>query len=73
MLSQAEFYRQFNNDTKIEFNDALFDRDQDEIMMELMKVILSAQREQIFTIKVLSFVINDDPDKIDKILAEYVN
>ena len=37
MLSQAEFFRQFNNDTKIEFNDALFDRDQDEIMMELMK------------------------------------
>ena len=73
MLSQAEFFRQFNNDTKIEFNDALFDRDQDEIMIELMKVILSAQREQIFTIKVLSFVINDDPDKIDKILADYVN
>lgn len=73
MLSQAEFFRQFNDETKIQFNDHLFERDQDEILIELMKVILSAQREQIFTIRVLSFIINDDPTKIDKILADYTN
>lgn len=72
-LSQSEFFRNYNNENKIEFNDELFIRDEDEIIIELMKVILSAQRNQIFKIEVESFTVTEDPEKIQKILANYIN
>lgn len=72
-MTQAEFIRKYNDENKIPFNDELFARDEDEIMVELMKVILSAQRNQIFTIKVDSFIITEDYDKINQILADYTN
>lgn len=72
-MNQAQFIRKFNDENKVPFNDKLFIRDEDEIIIELMKVILSAQRNQIFTIMVDSFTITEDYDKINQILADYTN
>ena len=61
MLSQNEFLRNFTDKERLDFNDELFIRDEDEIVTELMKVILSAQRNTpIFTILVDSFTLTED-------------
>lgn len=71
-LAQGEFINKFNLENRLPFNDKLFERDEDEIILELMKVILSAQRDQAaFKIKVSSFHVVEDYDMINKILAEY--
>lgn len=70
-MNQGEFINQFNKENRLPFNDKLFERDEDEIIIELMKVILSAQRDQIFQIYVNSFHIVEDYNEINRILAEY--
>ena len=65
MLSQNEFLRNFTDKERLDFNDELFIRDEDEIVTELMKVILSAQRDNpIFTILVDSFTLTEDYETI---------
>ena len=74
MLSQNEFLRNFTDKERLDFNDELFIRDEDEIVTELMKVILSAQRDNpIFTILVDSFTLTEDYETIQNTLAEWKN
>ena len=74
MLSQNEFLRNFTDKERVDFTDELFIRDEDEIVTELMKVILSAQRDTpIFTILVDSFTLTEAYETIQNTLAEWKN
>lgn len=56
------------------FNPFFFQRDEDEIIKELMNVIRSCERSnQYFTIKVDSFTVVDDYNEINDILCKYYN
>lgn len=71
MINQREFIRQYNETHRQEFNRELFEKDDNAIIVELEKVILSCQRSRVFTIKVLNFTVEEDYDKIYKILYKY--
>ena len=71
MITQAQFIREFNDRNREQFNDEIFKRDEDEIIAEIEKAILSCQRSQVFTIKVEKFTVVDDYDEIHRILYEY--
>ncbi len=71
---QGDFIRKYNDEHRIPFNDELFIRDDDEIVSEVMKVIMSIQRKNdTFTLLVDSFTITEDYDKINQILGEWKN
>lgn len=72
--SQAHFISLYNDKHRPKFNDQLFQRDNMEIAEQIKKVVLSCQRDQTFTIKVLNFEIIEDYKKINDILYnEYEN
>lgn len=58
--NQAAFIRKFNDEYREPFNNALFERSDDELIEELKKVILSCERSKYFTIKVMKFTVIDD-------------
>ena len=55
MFSQKEFIAAYNNEYREQFNPVLFTRNDDSIIEHLKEVILSAQRDKFFTIKVKGF------------------
>lgn len=63
-LNQREFIRNFNDENREEFNPLFFYRSDDDIMQELIKVILSCQRDKHFMIKVESFEVKTDYEEI---------
>lgn len=71
--NQAEFIRKFNDTHREPFNDALFERSDDEMIEELKKVILSCERNKYFTIKVTNFTVVDDYGTMIKMLKEQEN
>ena len=72
MISQREAIAEFIKENRPPFNPSFFERDEDEIIRELMNVIHSCEREnQYFTIKVDSFRVVDDYDEINTILYNY--
>lgn len=71
MINQREFIREYNDIHREEFNPCLFEKDDNAIIEELKKVILSCQRSRVFTIKVLKFTVVEDYDEIYKILYKY--
>ena len=72
MKSQREFMSEFVKEKRPKFNPAFFERNEDEIIKELMNVIHSCEREnQYFTIKVHSYRVVDDYDEINEILFNY--
>lgn len=71
--NQAEFIRKFNDTHREPFNDALFERSDDEMIEELKKVILSCERNKYFTIKVINFTVVDDYGTMIKMLKEQEN
>lgn len=71
MMNQQEFIRKFNDTHREHFNEELFERNDDDIIRELEKVILRCQRNRVFTIKVLQFNIVDDYNEINRLLKEY--
>ena len=74
MLSQTELVSKFVKDERDKFNPFFFQRDEDEIITELMNVIRSCERcNQYFTIKVDSFRVVDDYEEINNILRDYYN
>lgn len=73
MINQQEFIRRYNETHREEFNEELFERNDDDIIREIEKVILSCQRSRVFTIKVLNFNVVDDYDEINRLLREYEN
>lgn len=73
IMSQAEFMRKYNDETREHFNDKLFQRSNEEIIEEIEKVILSCQRDKYFTLKVVSFRVVMEYEEIHRILREYEN
>lgn len=70
-FSQSDFIHKYNDETAEHFNAELFERDDNEIIEYLKKVILSCQREKFFIIKVINFTVVEDYREITKILYDY--
>ena len=72
MKNQRELISRFVSETRDKFNPVFFERNEDDIIKELMNVIYSCEREnQYFTIKVHSYRVVDDYDEINSILFNY--
>lgn len=69
--NQHQFIRQFNDKHREHFNEELFERNDDDIIREIEKVILSCQRSRTFRIKVINFSVVDDFNEINKLMREY--
>ena len=70
---QLELIKSYNEKNKEKFNPEFFMRDENLIIEELKKIILSCQRDNIFTLKVLGFTVIDDYDQIVNTLRNYEN
>lgn len=71
-MNQRELVANFVSDKRDKFNPIFFERNEDDIIKELMNVIYSCEREnQYFTIKVKSFRVVDDYNEINTILFNY--
>lgn len=62
--NQAAFIRDFNDEKREQFNPLFFYRSDDDIIIELQKVILSCQRDKHFLIQIESFEVIDDYEEI---------
>ncbi len=71
MLTQAQFMRQYNETHREEFNEKLFERDNEEIIEAIRQVIMSCQRDKYYTLKVLSFDVIYDYEEIYNTLRNY--
>ena len=70
-MTQEEFMRQYNDTYREQFNPKLFERDSNEIIQEIEKVILSCERNRYFTLKVHSFRVIDNYEEIYNTLYEH--
>lgn len=70
-FSQTEFIKKFNEERRESFNSELFIRNENEIIEEVKKSILSCQRDNLFTLKVDSFTVIEDYATIMNMLEEY--
>lgn len=71
-MNQRELVAQFIEESRPKFNPVFFERDEDEIIRELLNVIKSCERDnQYFTIKLDSYRVVDDYDEINSILFNY--
>lgn len=71
-MNQREAIAGFIDQNRAKFNPLFFQRDEDEIIRELMNVIKSCERDnKYFTIKVQSYRVVDDYDEINRILYDY--
>ena len=68
--NQHDFIRYYNENNREEFNPELFHRSDDDIIHELKKVILSCERNNYFTIKVVQFSVVEDYRLIRQMLRE---
>lgn len=69
-IDQYRFIREYNDTHREQFNPELFHRDEDEIIEEIKKVVLSSQRSKYFTIRVDNFTVVDDYEEIINLLRE---
>lgn len=60
----------YNLENRDRFNPKLFERDDDEIVEEVLNVIRACQRSQQFSIRLLDYKVIDDPIIINDILYE---
>lgn len=67
-ITQAEFLAGYNDRNREHFNEELFHRDDQDIIEELKKVLLSCQRNKYFTLKVESFEEVNSYKRIKEIL-----
>ena len=71
-MNQREMISNFIKENRPPFNPTFFQRNEDEIISELMNVIHSCERNnEYFAIKVESYRIVDDYDEINRILFNY--
>lgn len=70
-VSQLDFISKYIDNNREHFNEELFRRDENEIIDELKKVILSCQRDKSYIIRVESFEVVDDYGEIYRILQQY--
>ena len=69
-FTQAELIAKYNDEHREHFNEVLFTRDDQDIIEELKKVLLSCQRDKHFTLKVESFEEVNSYRDIKKILYD---
>ena len=70
-MNQAQLVAKFNSECREKFNPYFFERNEDAIVQKIMNVILSAQRDKTFTIKVANWKLVEDYAEIYKYLKEY--
>lgn len=70
MFNQKQFIASYVNNYREDFNPELFDRNDDYIIKHLQDVIISAQRDKFFVIKVNHFRVIEDYREIYSILYE---
>lgn len=71
IVSQAQWIHDFNDEFRPEFNDSLFQRDNQSIVDEVSKVIYSCQKDKYFTLKVLSIDTITDYEEIYNTLRDH--
>lgn len=72
MLNQKQLIADFIEKNRDPFNQEFFERNEDDIIKELMNVIYSCERQnEYFTIKVESYRVVDDFDEINQALYDY--
>lgn len=72
MMNQREFISKFSDQYRDKFNHVFFERNEDEIVTQLLNVIESCERDnQYFTIKLDSYKVIEDYDEINTILYNY--
>ena len=54
-ITQAEFMRRFNESHREDFEPRLFERNNEELVEAIRKVLKSCERDRYFTLKVLDF------------------
>ena len=64
-MTQDEFIANYSEENGIKFNNKLFNRDEDEIIYYLKKIILACERSRVFLIKVIGFRVIEDIEEID--------
>lgn len=70
VMNQREFLRKYNDAHREQFNDALFERNDDKFIEYLEKAILSCERDSYFKLKVHAFHVVDSYEEILKLLRE---
>lgn len=70
-MNQAQFISQFNDKYREDFNPYFFQRNEDAIAQKIINVILSAQRDKTYIIKVKHWEIVEDYATIYKYLKQY--
>ncbi len=70
-MTQSEFIRKFTEERRQEFNPYFYERQNSNIFKEVKRIILSCEREQYFTIKVVSFKEIMDYREIRKALYDH--
>lgn len=73
MINQAFLIKKFNDENRENFNEMLFTRDENEIIEEVKKVILSCQKDGDYVIKVKSFEVIEDYNEIMQHMENYYN
>ena len=71
-ITQAQFIRRFNEQHREQFNPVFFNRDNQDIMDCVKKVILSCEKDKYFTLKVLEMREIYDYEEIYNTLRAYV-
>ena len=72
MMNQREFISKFTDEHRDRFNPVFFERNEDEIVTQLLNVIKSCERNnQYFTIKLDSYRVVEDYAEINNILYNY--
>ena len=70
-MKQGKLIHDYNDKFRPKFNQELFVRHDEDIINAIRDVVMSIQRDSVFTIKVLNFEVIDDYDEIVHILWEY--
>lgn len=70
-LNQSQFMRDFNETHREEFNEKLFERNDEDIVEAIRQVVYSCQRDKYYTLKVLSFEAIYDYEEIYNTLRNY--
>ena len=69
-MNQREFIHNFNKKTRPPFNEALFNRTDEDIIDALRKIVYSLERDSTFVIKVVNFEVITNFDEVNRILWE---
>jgi len=70
-ITQRNFIKYFTDENREHFNEQLFYRNEDDIIEDIKKVILSCQRSRYFVLRVHQFKVVDDYNEIMQILYNY--